>query len=92
MRSAPAVLAPVAAGALAPREFQYSMIKSFQGETLFGFSNFGHWKLLGQVFYSLSSLPTRDRVNEAPMYLKWGRIFNDTLYHPGSPSTSETVI
>jgi len=24
--------------------FQYSMTKIFQGETLFGFSNFGHWK------------------------------------------------
>jgi hypothetical protein len=26
-------------------KFQYSMTKTFQGETLFGFSNFGHWNL-----------------------------------------------
>jgi len=26
-------------------KFQYSMTKTFQGETLFEFSNFGHWKL-----------------------------------------------
>jgi hypothetical protein len=26
-------------------KFQYSMTKTFQDETLFGFSNFGHWKL-----------------------------------------------
>ncbi len=26
-------------------KLQYSMTKTFQGETLFGFSNFGHWKL-----------------------------------------------
>ena len=26
-------------------KFQYSMTKIFQDETLFGFSNFGHWDL-----------------------------------------------
>ena len=26
-------------------KFQNSMTKTFQGETLFGFLNFGHWKL-----------------------------------------------
>ncbi len=26
-------------------KFQYSMTKTFQDETLFGFSNFGHWEL-----------------------------------------------
>jgi len=27
-------------------KFQYSMTKTFSDETLFGFSNFGHWKLV----------------------------------------------
>jgi len=26
-------------------KFQYSMTKTFQDKTLFGFSNFGHWNL-----------------------------------------------
>jgi len=26
-------------------KFQYSMTKTFQNKTLFGFSNFGHWNL-----------------------------------------------
>src|SRR5690606_10824886 len=46
----------------------------------------------GSVVQPLSSLPTSERVKDAPMYLKCGRTFKPTRYHPGSPSTSETVI
>src|SRR5690606_11639773 len=41
--------------------------------------------------YSLSSLPTKDRVKSAPMYLKCGRTLRLTRYQPGSPSTSLTI-
>lgn len=37
------------------------------------------WCARAQV---LSSLPTKDRVNEAPMYLKCGRTCMSTLYQP----------
>ena len=41
--------------------------------------------------YSLSSLPTRERVKNAPMYFMCGTTFMSTLYQPGFPGTSSTV-
>ena len=42
-------------------KFQYSMIKTFQDETLFGFSNFGHWKLFDicDLIFVISELQTK---------------------------------
>jgi hypothetical protein len=42
--------------------------------------------------HSLSSLPTRLSVKNAPMYLKCGRTCMSTLYQPALPATSVTVI
>jgi hypothetical protein len=42
-------------------KFQYSMTKTFQDETLFGFSNFGHWKLFDicDLLFVIFELPTK---------------------------------
>jgi hypothetical protein len=42
-------------------KFQYSMTKTFQDETLFGISNFGHWKLFDicDLIFVIFELPTK---------------------------------
>jgi hypothetical protein len=42
-------------------KFQYSMTKTFQDDSLFGFSNFGHWKLFDicDLLFVIFELPTK---------------------------------
>jgi hypothetical protein len=61
------------------------MTKTIQDETLFGFSNFGHWKLfdIWDLIFEISikqglstnQIPSGDNQNQ----LLWARIFTLTL-------------
>jgi len=53
---------------------QYSMTKTFQDETLFGISNFGHWKLFDicDLIFVIFELPTKqipsgDKTKHGPL-------------------------
>ena len=41
-------------------KFQYSMTKTFQGKTLFGYLNFGHWDLF-DIWSLIFGISTRQR-------------------------------
>jgi hypothetical protein len=47
-------------------KFQYSMTKTFQDDSLFGFSNFGHWKLFDicDLIFVISELPIKQIPSE----------------------------
>jgi hypothetical protein len=60
-------------------KFQYSMTKTFQGKTLFGYLNFGHWDLFD--FWSLIfGISTRQR-----NYSKANPLWGDVKAGPSGP-------